>query len=295
MIHYQPPLLHQLLIASSPLVGSACHVAASNLTRLSTLYHLLTLMDMTTSPAWSPSLTATATAATTYPAAASTSVAAAAAATGFLSATHQDENNNNTKFDKTTTTTTTLCSQLVVIQHHQQQLNEVLNKLDFRGFGVVDCLFDSLMNLREMAPAACRSLAQYYDELMATTTTNTTNNSKKMENCASDGEIRFEQLLRRCVYKLVNDFRAVIFCMPRITSKLQALEFLKLIVFMCKFPNRVNCKTNDETNFEMFCLNFLRRFILDGELLNLRSTTTHRGSGGKQIILILIIIIYIFF
>lgn len=172
-------------------------------------------------------------------------------------------------------------------QHHfhhhqqftqQQQLNDVLNKLDFRGFGVVDCLFDSLMNLREMAPAACRSLAHYYDELLKTNTIKTTKchplNSKKLnddENKNDGDEIGFEQLLRRCVYKLVNDFRAVVFCMPRITNKLQALEFLKLLTFMCKFPCRVNCKTSDETNFEMFCHNFLRRFILDGELLNLRT------------------------
>lgn len=204
-------LLNQLLVSSSPLVGSAYHVAASNLTRLSTLYHLLTLIDVPPN----------------------------------------DENNNST----------------ADIEH-----TEILNKLDFRGFGVVDCLFDSLMNLREMAPAACRSLSQYYDELLSTT-------------CFRSGgrvvdEMRFDELLRRCVFKLVNDFRAVVFCMPRITTKLQVLEFLKILAFMCKFPHRVNCKTSEETNFEMFCVNFVRKFILDGELLNLRS---RQGQGPGRL------------
>lgn len=159
-----------------------------------------------------------------------------------------DENNNSS----------------VAIVSAAAKLTDVLNKLDFRGFGVVDCLFDSLMNLREMAPAACRSLSQYYDELLST-------NKAKCKEAAQNDEVQFDQLLRRCVYKLVNDFRAVVFCMPRITTKLQALEFMKILAFMCKFPNRVICKTNEETNFEMFCMNFLRKFILEGELLNLRS------------------------
>lgn len=264
-------LLDHLLTSNSPLVGSVYHVAASNLTRLSTLYHLLCITKTR----------------------------------------RRDETNEVDNSD---------------MEMDSSGASELaINKLDFRGFGVLDCLLDALMNLREMAPATCRSLSAYYDELLAITSTTTkrrtvkrdrrrrrhndvdsddsdagcrhcathtdndndqtadinNNNDDDEEKDKKKGEIdlgRFEQLVKRCVYKLVNDFRAVLFCMPRFTSKFQMLEFLKLLAFMCKLPCRVVCKTSDETNFEMFCVNFLRRFMIDGaELLNLRN---NRQSSG---------------
>ena len=262
-------LLDHLLTSNSPLVGSVYHVAASNLTRLSTLYHLLCITKTR----------------------------------------RRDETN---EVDSDMEMESSGASELAI------------NKLDFRGFGVLDCLLDALMNLREMAPATCRSLSAYYDELLAITSTATKRRTVKRDrrrrrrndvdsddsdagcrHCAThtdndneetadinnnnddDGEKdkkkeidlgRFEQLVKRCVYKLVNDFRAALFCMPRFTSKFQMLEFLKLLAFMCKLPCRVVCKTSDETNFEMFCVNFLRRFMIDGaELLNLRN---NRQSSG---------------
>lgn len=263
-------LLDHLLTSNSPLVGSVYHVAASNLTRLSTLYHLLCITKTR----------------------------------------RRDETN---EVDSDMEMESSGASELAI------------NKLDFRGFGVLDCLLDALMNLREMAPATCRSLSAYYDELLAITSTTTKRRTAKRDrrrrrrndvdsddsdagcrHCAThtdndndetadinnnndDDEEkdnkkkeidlgRFEQLVKHCVYKLVNDFRAALFCMPRFTSKFQMLEFLKLLAFMCKLPCRVVCKTSDETNFEMFCVNFLRRFMIDGaELLNLRN---NRQSSG---------------
>ena len=94
------PVFYQLIGSVSPLVCSVYHVAASNLTRLTTLWYLLNL----------------------YP----------------LNGIFLDN------LDKTS----------------------ILDKLDFRDFTTVDCLIDSVMNLREMAPPSYKSLSQFYDELV---------------------------------------------------------------------------------------------------------------------------------
>ena len=94
------PVFYQLIGSVSPLVGSVYHVAASNLTRLSTLWYLLNL----------------------YPI-------------------------HGIFLDNLDTTA-------------------ILDKLDFREFTAVDCLVDSVMNLREMAPPGHKDLASFYAELI---------------------------------------------------------------------------------------------------------------------------------
>jgi hypothetical protein len=200
----QAPIFYQLIGSVSPLVGSVYHVAASNLTRLTTLWYLLNL----------------------YP--------------------QNDIFLDN--LDKTS----------------------VLNKLDFREFTTVDCLFDSVMNLREMAPPNYKSLARFYSELLSsssspppTTTTTTTTTTE------------FNVLLLRCLFKLVVDFRVKILNLPRITNQLQLIEFLKLLVFMSKFahqneagnfgPIKVNNNQGNHENefkgFEAFCVQFFDTFV----------------------------------
>jgi hypothetical protein len=92
-------LVTGLVGSTSKLVGSVFHVAASNLTRMSTLWALLNLERRS----------------------------------GFEGFT----------LDPAT-----------------------LDRLDFREFSTIDCLVDSLMNLREMAPANCKCLQSFYNSIL---------------------------------------------------------------------------------------------------------------------------------
>lgn len=130
------------------------------------------------------------------------------------------------------------------------------------------------MNLRELAPICFRSLGKYYEELLSIKESELSPGN----NATTINGLAFNQLLKRCVYKLLNDAGASINCLPRIKNKLQLLEFVKLLGFICKFPNRINCKCNENANFEMFCLNFLHKFMLDADILDLRNR--HSGGGG---------------
>ncbi len=49
----------------------------------------------------------------------------------------------------------------------------ILDRLDFREFSTIDCLVDSLMNLREMAPAPanCKCLQTFYNNILKGTNT----------------------------------------------------------------------------------------------------------------------------
>jgi hypothetical protein len=184
------PIFYQLIGSVSPLVGSVYHVAASNLTRLTTLWYLLNL----------------------YP----------------INGIYLDN------LDKTS----------------------ILNKLDFRDFTAVDCLIDSVMNLREMAPPNYKTLARFYYELLKYRHT--------------EEKFDFDILLRRCLFKLLIDFKVRIHNLPRIRNQLQLIEFLKLVVFMSKFDGsdkerKINFSSrfdsNDFTSFEGFCVNFLNKYI----------------------------------
>lgn len=209
--------LNQLIGAISPLIGSVHHAAASNLTRLSTLWYLLSL----------------------YP------------KKGIL------VNNES-----------------------------ILNSLDFRDFTCVDCLFDAVMNLREMAHPDCKYLKDFYNELLG-------QNQTLVKNTESD----FQILLNRCVYKLSIEYHASFYNLPRIKNQWQLLEFLKILVFMSKFytekknlnylndvdatseyskPNTKGKSSSESEstynkiygqNFELFCINFLKKFITGGDVL----------------------------
>jgi ankyrin repeat protein len=96
-------MLAGLVGAVSKLVGSVYHVAASNLTRMKTLWYLLNL-------------------------------------------------------DK---------KQAKLGLEHGFTLDaSILDRLDFREFSTIDCLVDSLMNLREMAPANCKCLQTFYNSIL---------------------------------------------------------------------------------------------------------------------------------
>ena len=161
----------------------------------------------------------------------------------------------------------------------------ILNSLDFRDFTCVDCLFDAVMNLREMAHPSCKYLSDFYDELLGQNQTTTDSN--------------FTILLNRCIYKLSIEYHASFFNLPRIKNQWQLLEFLKLLVFMSKFytekknlnylideqeakiptstqknNNAKNTPESESTydkiygqNFELFCVNFFKKFIIDKSLL----------------------------
>ncbi len=222
--------LNELIGAVSPLVGSIYHVAASNLTRLSTLWHLLEL----------------------YP------------VDGLY--------------------------HLNSISNHFAE--SILNRLDFREFTCIDCVFDSIMNLREMAPANCKSLSSFFNDLLTIDLS-----SSFSSTISSYKNVNFKSLLNSCVYKLLIDYRASIYNLPRVRNQWQLLEFCKLLVFMCKFggggstlPNQ-RCMINASNfntvyfqNFEAFCLNFLNKFIINGDLLPWfsSSTTQDSVSAGQE-------------
>ncbi len=206
------PIFYQLIGSVSPLVGSVYHVAASNLTRLTTLWYLLNL----------------------YP----------------INGIYLDN------LDKTS----------------------ILNKLDFRDFTAVDCLIDSVMNLREMAPPNYKYLAQFYAELL------------KHRN--TEEKFEFDILLRRCLFKLLIDFKVKIYNLPRIRNQLQLIEFLKLIVFMSKFDGfdkerKINFSprfdSNEFTNFEGFCVSFLSKFVFgDVDLMPLFAQSKESNQENEK-------------
>ena len=221
--------LNELIGAVSPLVGSIYHVAASNLTRLSTLWHLLEL----------------------YP------------VNGLY--------------------------HLNSISNHFAE--SILNRLDFREFTCIDCVIDSIMNLREMAPANCKSLSSFFNDLL---TIDSTSSSSSSSMTLSHKNFNFKILLNSCVYKLLIDFRASIYNLPRVRNQWQLLEFCKLLVFMSKFgggsslPNQ-RCMINASNfntvyfqNFEAFCLNFLNKFVISGDLLPWFSSQTEESVSGSQ-------------
>ena len=199
--------LNELIGAISPLVGSIYHVAASNLTRLSTLWYLLDL----------------------YP----------------LDGLYHLNSNSN---------------------HFAES---ILNRLDFREFTCVDCLIDSVMNLREMAPPNCKSLSSYFNDLI-------TQHNSSQSNTINTSKFKLKILLNSCIYKLLIDFRVNIFNLPRVRNQWQLLEFCKILVFMSKFGSNSNQRFTINAsnfnivyfqNFEAFCLNFLNKFIVSGDLL----------------------------
>lgn len=137
------------------------------------------------------------------------------------------------------------------------------------------------MNLREMAPSDCKSLSFFYNELIGQT-------QSQVINTESD----FQILLNRCVYKLSIEFHASFFNIPRIKNLWQLLEFFKLLVFMSKFytekknlnyldepenipsPREKSPSQSESTydtvygqNFELFCVNFFKKFINGSEVL----------------------------
>jgi hypothetical protein len=173
---------------------------------------------------------------------------------------------------------------------YTQDEKSVLDKLDFREFTTVDCLIDSVMNLREMAPSSCKTLAKFYDELLAhqksqLERTLKHNDELSVEHEPTEFEHNFDVLLKRCFYKLLVEFKANINNLPRIRNQLQLIEFLKLMVFVGKFGG--DCGRGSEAefgvnaarfesiycrHFEAFCLSFLSSFIFFGDVLPLLTT-----------------------
>jgi hypothetical protein len=159
----------------------------------------------------------------------------------------------------------------------------ILNSLDFRDFTCVDSLFDAVMNLREMAHPNCKSLTDFYNELLS-------QDQESVRNTESD----FRILLNRCIYKLSIEFHASFYNLPRIKNQWQLLEFLKIIVFMAKFytdkknltyldvqENKTTREMTPDTsnvgsgsydkvygqNFELFIVHFFKKFIVGGDVL----------------------------
>jgi hypothetical protein len=212
--------LNELIGTISPLVGSIYHVAASNLTRLSTLWYLLDL----------------------YP------------IDGLF--------------------------HLNSISNHFAE--SILNRLDFREFTCIDCLIDSIMNLREMAPPNCKSLSSFFNDLV-----NQSQSVQQQQIVQNKPASNFKTLLNNCVYKLLIEFRANIYNLPRIRNQWQLVEFCKLLVFMSKFGSNTNQRfiinaSNFNTvyfqNFEAFCLNFINKFIICGDLLPWFTLTANNNN-----------------
>lgn len=148
------------------------------------------------------------------------------------------------------------------------------------------------MNLREMAHPNCKVLTDFYNELLG-------QDQSVVKNTESD----FRILLNRCIYKLSIEYHASFFNLPRIKNQWQLLEFLRIIVFMVKFytakKNLTYLNSNssgtaeqeklDKTknsadmsisevgsgsydkvygqNFELFLVNFCKKFIVGGDVL----------------------------
>jgi hypothetical protein len=126
----------------------------------------------------------------------------------------------------------------------------IFDTLDFRDFTTLDCLIDSLMNLREMAPPNCATLAIFYEEVMARQNdkfveTNICERKKLISlnfvpsNQINSNEIynkkyQFDVLLKRCCYRLFVEYEASIFNLPRIRNQWQLLEFFKFLIFLSK-------------------------------------------------------------
>lgn len=304
--------LKELIGNVSLLTGSVYHAAASNLTRLSTLWYLLTL----------------------YP--------------------------NEGIY------TSYMPNQSIPPSANHIRNLSILNSLDFREFSVIDCLMDSVMNLREMAPPDCVSLANFYHQLVVQQQAKTTARrrsaqrisftnryglldikgppkSKAQQQQLEEASVvvteqppnDFDNLLNKCLYKLLIDCQSSIYNLPRVKNKWQLLEVCKILVFMSKFggfrtysndlaggkettqseaqtkqtaadENNKNsesssCKSiqsyfmNDFVinaprfesihckNFEAFCLNFLNTFIFFGDLLPpFAANSSSSSSGGSS-------------
>ena len=205
--------LNELIGAMSPLIGSVYHAAASNLTRLSTLWYLLNL----------------------YP----------QEGLRMSAASHS-----------------------------------ILNELDFREFTCVDCLVDSVMNLREMAPPHCTSLSTFYELLIDQTEHST----------PPQPEFEFSVLLSRCMYKLAHESQASMFNLPRVKNQWQLLEFMRLLVLLSKFSKISSVAQDIEQspvksfdrgygqNFELLCVNFLNSFVATGDILSFDKASDSAAS-----------------
>lgn len=152
-----------------------------------------------------------------------------------------------------------------------------------------------------MAPPNCKQLTNFYNELIG---------QKQAQVQSTDAD--FQILLKRCIYKLSIDFHASFFNLPRIKNQWQLLEFFRILVFMCKFYTEKrnltfldepvttsntprNTKTPDSEctydkiygqNFELFCINFFKKFIIGGNILPSIFTTpdlsdTHIDTNAK--------------
>ncbi len=73
------------------------------------------------------------------------------------------------------------------------------------------------------------------------------NNKNKKKHLKS--ELNFDRLFKKCLYKLLVDFNLSIFNQPRIRNKLQLIEYLKILIFLCKLDSNLNYKLNHYPNF----------------------------------------------
>lgn len=178
------------------------------------------------------------------------------------------------------------------ISHHFAE--SILNRLDFREFTCIDCLIDSVMNLREMAPANCKSLSCFFNDLL-TIESSRSSSSTTTTTATLNKNLNFKTLLNSCMYKLLIDYRANIYNLPRIRNQWQLIEFCKLLVFMAKFGGNSTCQPNQRCminasnfntvyfqNFEAFCLNFLNKFIICGDLLPWFSSSSSSSSQANM-------------
>lgn len=128
------------------------------------------------------------------------------------------------------------------------------NLLDFRQFSCIDCYLDTLINLRQMVPPQ----KSFYEYFFATLPKNT----------SFSNDIELLLVIKKCLYRLLEYFKAKIVNLPLIKSKLQLLEFLKLINFMAKLTQiRTKFDSGYSSNFEAFCLKFLNTYVFSGDLL----------------------------
>jgi hypothetical protein len=205
---------------------------------------------------------------------------------------------------------------------HQQQLNQsisLLDKTDFRKFTCLDCLIDSVINLREMAPANCRSMDLFYNQLMKETQINKqeekeeTNEKKIDSDEIEPPKQEFNILLKKCLYKLLVEHRGNILNVPRIKNQLQLIECLRLVVFISKFGSgfikvqqldesisaneiRFNLSSNNAESkvmhqsvpvpiyyesFEQFCINFVNSFLFNGNYLCMFATNVSDNSSNE--------------
>jgi hypothetical protein len=136
-----------------------------------------------------------------------------------------------------------------------------LNILDFRQFSSVDCFLDTLINLRQMVPPQ-KSFYEYFF-------------AQQSQNTSFSNDTELNLLINKCLYRLLELFKAKIVNLPLITSKLQLLEFLKIINFMAKLTHiRTQFESGYASNFEAFCLKFLNTYVFSGDLLAYSTNST---------------------